>query len=99
MSESQAPPIPEDGWRPLDTKPDQDVRVLFIEGYGMVAWMETSIAQNFTTDGVKSFRVWVTTDSYLSELHPFFPAHTFSSIRSLVFDPPVSREPRTVPLT
>lgn len=64
MEESQAL-VPEDGWRPLNTMPDQDVRILFIEGCGMVPWMETRIVDNFTTDGVQSFRVCVCDPSWL----------------------------------
>ena len=33
----------------------------------MVAWMETRYARNFTTEGVRSFRVWVTDPSWCDE--------------------------------
>ena len=65
MQEESQAPVPEDGWRPRDTMPDQDVRILFLEGFGQAVWMETTIAQNFTTGGVQSFRVWVSDPSWL----------------------------------
>lgn len=60
----------DDGRRPPESMPSDGVRILFIEGYCQVSWMETHIVNNLTGGGVQTFRVWVTDPAFLSEDSP-----------------------------
>ena len=57
--------IPEEGWRPAETLPRTDIRVLLIEGYCLVPWMQDHIARGFRCGGFAAKRVWVTDPGYL----------------------------------
>ena len=63
----------DDGWKDLNDMPD-DLRILFLEGYCQVPWMETSFVRCPPIGGVtrpfrpsKIFRVWCSDPSYLGE--------------------------------
>jgi len=64
--------IPDDGWRPLEDMPEDDVSILFIEGYGHASFMQEHFLKSGRIQGIipfdscQRFRVWVTDPESLS---------------------------------
>jgi hypothetical protein len=64
-----------DGWRPLEDMPE-DLKVLFIEGYSQVSWMETHMQRKGYVQGVspfagiQTFWVWCTKPDHQLESRP-----------------------------